>query len=81
MWARLATSDQPERIFEVTTAAASQAGLVGGRVPDSTPLYDPVATMDTVTLGAAIRGLLNVAQGGWRPSCRECSAARRTTPA
>jgi hypothetical protein len=32
------------------------------RVLDSTPLYDAVATMDTVTLlGAAIRGLLKVA--------------------
>jgi hypothetical protein len=34
------------------------------RVLDSTPLYDAVATMDTVTLlGAAIRGLLKVADG------------------
>jgi hypothetical protein len=34
------------------------------RVLDSTPLYDAVATMDTVTLlGAAIRGLLKAAQG------------------
>jgi hypothetical protein len=65
MRARLAASDRPERIFGVTVAAARQAGLVGvGRVLDSTPLYDAVATMDTVTLlGAAIRGLLKVAQG------------------
>jgi Transposase DDE domain/Transposase domain (DUF772) len=63
MRARLAASDRPERIFEVTVAAARQAGLVGvRRVLDSTPLYDAVATMDTVTLlGAAIRGLLKVA--------------------
>src|ERR671911_1741947 len=63
MRARLAASDRPERIFEVTVAAASQAGLVGvRRVLDSTPLYDAVATMDTVTLlGAAIRGLLRAA--------------------
>jgi hypothetical protein len=65
MRARLAASDRPERIFEVTVAAARQAGLVGvRRVLDSTPLYDAVATMDTVTLlGAALRGLLKVAQG------------------
>jgi IS5 family transposase len=63
MRARLAASAWPERIFEVTVAAARQAGLVGvRRVLDSTPLYDAVATMDTVTLlGAAIRGLLKVA--------------------
>jgi Transposase DDE domain/Transposase domain (DUF772) len=65
MRARLAASTRPERIFEVTVQAARQAGLVGvRRVLDSTPLYDAVATMDTVTLlGAAIRGVLKVAQG------------------
>lgn len=42
---------RPNRIFEVGLAAAHGAGLVGLRqVLDSTPLYDPVATMDTVTL-------------------------------
>jgi hypothetical protein len=63
MRARLAGSDRPERIFAVTVEAARQAGLVGvRRVLDSTPLYDAVATMDTVTLlGAAIRGVLRVA--------------------
>jgi Transposase DDE domain/Transposase domain (DUF772) len=63
MRARLAASARPERIFAVTVAAARQAGLVGvRRVLDSTPLYDAVATMDTVTLlGAAIRGLLKAA--------------------
>ena len=63
MRARLAASDRPERIFAVTVEAARQAGLVGvRRVLDSTPLYDAVATMDTVTLlGAAIRGVLKVA--------------------
>jgi len=64
MRARLAASARPERIFAVTVAAARRAGLVGvRRVLDSTPLYDAVATMDTVTLlGAAIRGLLKVAE-------------------
>ena len=63
MRARLAASDRPERIFAVTVAAARQAGLVGvRRVLDSTPLYDAVATMDTVTLlGSAILGVLKVA--------------------
>ena len=65
MRARLARSARPERIFEVTLAAARQAGLVGRRrVLDSTPLYDAVATMDTVTLvRSAIRGLLKACDG------------------
>jgi len=60
---RLRTSEKPNRIFEVTREAAQEAGLVGKkRVLDSTPLYDAVATMDTVTLiRSAIRGLLKVA--------------------
>ncbi|MEC3982875.1 transposase, partial [Amycolatopsis sp. H20-H5] len=63
MRARLARSDRPDRIFEVTLDVARRAGLVGRkRVLDSTPLYDAVATMDTVTLiRSAIRGLLAVA--------------------
>jgi transposase-like protein DUF772 len=63
MRARLARSRRPDRIFEVTLDAARRAGLVGRRrVLDSTPLYDAVATMDTVTLiRSAIRGLLTVA--------------------
>jgi hypothetical protein len=62
MRARLARSGRPDRVFEVTLVAARQAGLVGRRrVLDSTPLYDAVATMDTVTLvRSAIRGLLGV---------------------
>jgi Transposase DDE domain/Transposase domain (DUF772) len=63
MRARLARSDRPDRILEVTLAAARAAGLVGRkRVLDSTPLYDAVATMDTVTLvRSGIRGLLKAA--------------------
>ena len=62
MRARLAASDRPERIFEVVLETAKKAGLVGRRrVLDSTPLYDAVATMDTVTLvRSAIRGVLAV---------------------
>jgi Transposase DDE domain/Transposase domain (DUF772) len=63
MRARLRASARPDRIFEVGLAAAAEAGLVGRRrVLDSTPLYDAVATMDTVTLiRSAVRGLLAVA--------------------
>ena len=63
MRARLAASTRPDRIFEVTLDAARKAGLVGRkRVLDSTPLYDAVATMDTVTLiRSGIRGLLKAA--------------------
>jgi hypothetical protein len=62
MRARLADSDRPDRIFEVTVEAAKAAGLVGRkRVLDSTALYDAVATMDTITLiRSAVRGLLRV---------------------
>lgn len=63
MRARLARSARPDRIFEAVLEVARQAGLVGRkRVLDSTPLYDAVATMDTVTLiRSAIRGLLRAA--------------------
>jgi hypothetical protein len=60
---RLRGSQRPNRIFEVGLEAARAAGLVGRRrVLDSTPLYDAVATMDTVTLiRSALRGLLAAA--------------------
>jgi hypothetical protein len=63
MRARLAMSDRPRRIFDVTVDAAKSAGLVGHRrVLDSTPLYDAVATMDTITLvRSSIRLLLSAA--------------------
>jgi hypothetical protein len=63
MRARLANSEQPNRIFEVVLDVGRQAGLVGRRrVLDSSPIYDAVATMDTVTLvRSAIRGLLAAA--------------------
>lgn len=58
MRARLAGSARPDRVFAVTLEAARQAGLLGRRrVLDSTPLYDAVAAMGTVTLvGSAIPG-------------------------
>ncbi len=60
---RLRRSERPDRVFEVALEAARKAGLVGRRrVLDSTPLYDAVTTMDTVTLiRSALRGLLGVA--------------------
>jgi hypothetical protein len=58
--ARLRASADPDRVFRVTCELARQAGLVGvRRVLDSAPLFDAVATQDTVTLlRGAIRGLL-----------------------
>jgi len=72
MRARLAKSEDPRRIFAVTLQAASAAGLVGAkRVLDSTPLYDAVATMDTITLiRSALRGLLRVAGAGLEAELR-----------
>jgi hypothetical protein len=60
---RLRRSKRPDRVFKVALDAAKAAGLVGRkRVLDSTPLYDAVATMDTITLiRSAIRNLLRVA--------------------
>jgi len=71
MRARLARSARPDRIFERTLEVAKAAGLVGARrVLDSTPLYDAVATMDTVTLvRSAIRGVLG-ASGDREPRLR-----------
>jgi cell division septation protein DedD len=66
MRARLARSSRPDRIFEATLEVARAAGLVSRkRVLDSTPLYDAVATMDTITLiRSAVRALLAAADVG-----------------
>lgn len=63
MRARLRSSQAPNRIFTTVLDVARAAGLVGRRrVLDSTPLYDAVATQDTVTMiRSAIRGVLRVA--------------------
>lgn len=70
--ARLDRSSDERRIFNRSVEVASQAGLVGAkRVLDSTPLYDAVATMDTITLiRSAIRGLLKVADAVWEAKLR-----------
>ncbi len=72
MRARLDRSKNKNRIFDVTVEAAHDAGLVGARrVLDSTPLYDAVATMDTITLiRSAIRGLLRVADDALEATLR-----------
>jgi hypothetical protein len=52
---RLRRSKRPDRVFEVTLSTLAAAKVLGRcRVLDSTPLYDAVATMDTVTLLAAL---------------------------
>jgi hypothetical protein len=72
MRARLAASDNPNRIFDTVLEVAKAAGLVGRkRVLDSTPIYDAVATMDTVTLvRSAIRGVLNAVDAESRVELR-----------
>ncbi len=65
---RLRRSTDPDRVFAIVLGAAKAAGLVGRkRVLDSTPLYDAVATMDTITLiRSAVRNLLKVTDGSLR---------------
>jgi Transposase DDE domain/Transposase domain (DUF772) len=58
---RLRASARPRRLFEDTKVVAAATGAMKGRarVLDSTPVYDAVATQDTVTqLRAAIRKVL-----------------------
>jgi hypothetical protein len=60
---RLRASKRPRRLFEDTKVVAREAGVLKSRVRvlDSTPLFDAVATQDTVTqLRAAIRKVLMV---------------------
>lgn len=60
---RLRASERPRRMFEDTKVLAKSSGAMRNRarVFDSTPIYDAVATQDTVTqLRAVIRKLLVV---------------------
>ncbi len=69
---RLRCSARPRRFLEDTKIVAVEAGVLGrrARVLDSTPIYDAVATQDTVTqLRAAIRKLLRALAGPARPGC------------
>src|SRR4051812_26086193 len=64
---RLRASDRPRRFLEDTRVVARQAGGIKDRARglDSTPIYDAVATQDTVTqLRAAIRKLLRALPAG-----------------
>jgi transposase-like protein DUF772/DDE family transposase len=61
---RLRASDRPRRLFDDVNTTARAAGLLRGRrrVLDSTPLFDAVATQDTVIqLRAAVRKVLAAA--------------------
>jgi hypothetical protein len=61
---RLRASDRARRLFDDVNTTAAAAGLLRGRrrVLDSTPLFDAVATQDTVIqLRAAIRKVLSAA--------------------
>ena len=63
---RLRASARPRRLFEDTRAVAKEAGVMKdrARVLDSTPIYDAVATQDTVTqLRSAVRKLLRLIEG------------------
>ena len=60
---RLRASERPRRLFDDTRTTARVTGAMRdrARVLDSTPVYDAVATQDTVTqLRAAVRKLLMV---------------------
>jgi hypothetical protein len=72
MRARLRRSERPNRIFETALDVAREAGLIGRkRVLDSTPLYDAVATQDTVTLiRSAIRALFRIIDEPMRSTLR-----------
>lgn len=59
---RLRASERPRRLFEDSKVVAKETGAMKGRarVLDSTPIFDAVATEDTVTqLRASIRKLLS----------------------
>ncbi len=65
MRARLAASQRPRRIFEAVLGAAREAGALSRRrVLDSVPVYDAVATQDTVTMLHRAIGAVLAAGGG-----------------
>ena len=77
---KLRASARPRRLFEDTKVAARQAGAMKNRarVLDSTPVYDAVATQDTVTqLRAAIRKVLAVLSSAGSPLAGAVRAALR----
>lgn len=75
---RLRASARPRRLFEDTKVVAKETGAMRGRarVLDSTPIFDAVATEDTVTqLRAAIRKLLAGLDGAGSPLAGSVRAA------
>ncbi len=75
---RLRASPRPRRFLEDTKVAAREAGILRhrARVLDSTPVYDAVATQDTVTqLRAAIRKVLMVLDNTDAPLAARVRAA------
>jgi hypothetical protein len=75
---RLRASVRPRRLFEDTKVVAKATGALGqrARVLDSTPIYDAVATEDTVTqLRAVIRKLLVLLDQDADPLAAEVRAA------
>jgi len=75
---RLRASERPRRLFEDTKVVATSTGAMKRRVRvlDSTPIYDAVATEDTVTqLRASIRKLLRALDQAASPLAAEVRAA------
>ena len=79
---RLRASVGPRRLFEDTKVVAKATGAMKARarVLDSTPIYDAVATEDTVTqLRASIRKLLRSLDQAKSPLAGAVRAALRAT--
>jgi hypothetical protein len=77
---RLRASAWPRRLFEDTKVVAKATGAMRtrARVLDSTPVYDAVATQDTVTqLRAAIRKVLAALDQAASPAAAAVRAALR----
>jgi hypothetical protein len=75
---RLRSSPRPRRLFEDTKVVAQETGAMKGRarVLDSTPIFDAVATEDTVTqLRAAIRKVLGALEQAGSPLAASVRAA------
>jgi len=75
---RLRASVRPRRLFEDTKAVATTTGAMKGRarVLDSTPIYDAVATEDTITqLRASVRKLLRALDQAASPLAQQVRAA------
>jgi hypothetical protein len=80
MRTRLRASARPRRLFEDTKVAARETGAMKGRarVLDSTPVFDAVATQDTVTqLRAAVRKVLAALDQAASPAAATVRAVLR----